>query len=277
MAVTYGRQGWSGLKPASHAGCEEITRIIVVRVCAVGDFVFNLPALIALQKLLPNARFTLVGNASTMNLAKTFVTVDGVHSIDLQPWARLFYEPLPCLKFDMAIVWMKDPVVANNLRNSGIPNVMKADPFPMFGHASDHLLRTLGLPRPELPDLWIPDSQKIFLHPGSGSAKKNWPHFSGLQARLANSLPIPQNLPLPELMKEISHCSLFIGNDSGITHLAAYTGCPTVALFGQTDPRIWGPVGRRARVVWKSNLDDISVDDVLLSVHGTHTRTRING
>jgi ADP-heptose:LPS heptosyltransferase len=275
--MAYGRQGRIGLKPTSHAGCEEITRIIVVRACAIGDFVFNLPALNAVQKLLPNARFTLVGNASTLELAKAFVVVDGVHSIDLQPWSRLFYEPIPALEFDMAIVWMKDPVVADNLRNSGIPEVMLADPFPAFGHAADHLLRTLRLPRPQLPDLWNPDSRKILFHSGSGSPKKNWEHFSRLQARLPNSLPIPQNLTLVELMQEILDCRIFIGNDSGITHLAAYMGCPTIALFGPTDPRTWGPVGRRARVIWKSNLDDISIDEVLLSVHGTYTRTRIDG
>ena len=265
------------MKPTSHAGCKEITRIIVVRACAVGDFVFNLPALIAVQKLLPNARFTLVGNASTLELARAFAAIDGVHSIDLQPWSRLFYESIPGLEFEMAIVWMKDPVVADNLRNSGIPEVILADPFPKFGHAADHLLRTVQLPRPQLPDLWNPDSRTILLHSGSGSPKKNWPHFSRLQARLPNSMPIQQNLALLQLMQEISHCSLFIGNDSGITHLAAFIGCPTIALFGPTDPRTWGPVGRRARVIWKSNLDDISIDEVLLSVHGTHTRTRIDG
>jgi len=271
MVLGQGRQGWNGLKSTSHAGCKEITRIIVVRACAIGDFILNLPALAALQKVLPNARFTLVGNPSTLELARPFVAVDALYSIEMQPWTRLFYEPLAGLEFDMAFVWMKDPVVADNLRNSGIPNVVKADSFPSLGHAADHLLRTLRLPRPELPDLWKPDSQKILFHSGSGTPKKNWPHFQDLQSRLANCFPIPRDLALLELMQDISRCRVFIGNDSGITHLAAYIGCPTVALFGPTDPRTWGPVGRRVRVVWKTNLDDISVDEVLLSVHGTHT------
>jgi heptosyltransferase-3 len=34
---------------------------------------------------------------------------------------------------------------------------------------------------------------------------------------------------------------IYIGPDTSITHLAAATGCPTVALFGPTDPRVWGP------------------------------------
>ena len=35
---------------------------------------------------------------------------------------------------------------------------------------------------------------------------------------------------------------LFVGPDTSVTHLAAATGCPTVALYGPTDPRLWGPV-----------------------------------
>jgi heptosyltransferase III len=273
MIMQHGRQGGNGLNSTSNVGCKEIGRILVVRACAVGDFVFNLPALIAVQELVPNARFTLIGNPSTLELARTFVAVDAVKSIETPPWSRLFYKPLTKLEFDLAIVWMKDPAVTENLAASGIPDVTRADPFPPFGHASDHLLRTLHLPRPELPDLWNPDGTDVLLHTGSGSPTKNWPYFLELQTRLSGSRPIPQNLPLLELMQEISRCRLFIGNDSGITHLAAYIGCPTVALFGPTDPRIWGPVGRRARVIWKSKLEDISVDEVLLTAYGTHTRT----
>jgi heptosyltransferase-2 len=248
-------------------------KTLIVRVCAIGDFVFNLPALIAMQKLEPDTRFTLVGNASTMSLAKTFVAVDAIYSIELQPWARLFYEPVPDLEFDNAIVWMKDPAVADNLRSSGIPSVIRADPFPTSGHAADHLLRTLDLPRPALPDLWNPDGATVFVHPGSGNPSKEWPHFPELMTRLKASRVIPQNLSLPELMSEISRCRAFVGNDSGITHLAAYIGCPTTILFGPTDPRVWGSLGRRARVLWKRKLEDISVDEVLLTLHGTHTRT----
>src|SRR5882762_6411976 len=89
------------------------------------------------------ARFTLVGNPSTLELAREFVAVEAVYSIESQPWSRLFYEPVPeLLKFDSAIVWMKDPSVAGNLQVSGIPSVFRADPFSEYGHAADHLLRT---------------------------------------------------------------------------------------------------------------------------------------
>jgi ADP-heptose:LPS heptosyltransferase len=218
----------------------------------------------------PHARFTMVGNPSTLDLAREFIQVDAVHSIEVQPWTRLFYESVTDLDFDHAIVWMKDPVVSENLRTSGIPSVFRADPFPSFGHAADHLLRCLQLSRPELPDFWHPVTTEVVVHSGSGSRKKNWPYFDELMKRVRGSRPMPQSLSLIELARYLSRCRAFVGNDSGITHLAAYVGCPTVALFGPTDPRIWGPIGRRARVIWKSKLEDISVDEVLDTLWTEH-------
>jgi ADP-heptose:LPS heptosyltransferase len=237
-------------------------KTLVIRACAVGDFVLNLPALVALHQRKPDTTFTLVGNPSNLDLAREFIPIDKVHSIDLQPWSRLFYEPVADLQFDDALVWMKDPVVADHLVASGIPKVMRADPFPKFGHAADHLLRTLGLARPDLPDLWNPTSPSVFIHAGSGSSKKNWPFFHDLIEALPAARAIPTNLSLVELSHLLLTSRAFIGNDSGITHLAAYLGCPTVALFGPTDPRIWGPIGRRSRIIWKNRLEDISTDDV---------------
>jgi ADP-heptose:LPS heptosyltransferase len=240
-----------------------VLKTLVVRTCAVGDFILNLPSLVALQQRYPEMRFTLVGNPSSLELAQDLVVVDRIASIDGQPWCRLFYETLPGLDFDRAIVWMKDPIVAQNLADSGIPNVIRADPFPAYGHAADHLLRTLNLPRPTLPDMWNPTSSDIVVQAGSGSPKKNWPHYDDLIRQLPGTRLLPQNLSLLELSQHIRTVRAFVGNDSGITHLAAYFGCPTLALFGPTDPRVWGPIGRRSRVLWKSELKDISVEEVL--------------
>ncbi len=48
-------------------------------------------------------------------------------------------------------------------------------------------------------------------------------------------------LEWPELSAVIGAARTYIGPDTAITHLAAATGVPTVALYGPTDPRIWGP------------------------------------
>ena len=265
-----------------------MSRILVIRACAVGDFVLNLPALQALHRARNDVRFTLVGYPPTLGLASDLVPVEAIHSIETEPWSRLFVGPIPGLSFESAVVWMRDPVVSQNLRASGVPNVFRADPFPEFGHAATHLLRTLGLPEPPLPDLWKQETSDVIVHASSGSPMKNWPYFDGLIAQLGESCVSLWERPPEEMAKargfvadgdrqsrmlvnqsliEVSQhlrkCRAYVGNDSGITHLAAYLGVPTVALFGPTDPRKWGPIGRRTRIVWKTTLEDISVDEVL--------------
>jgi ADP-heptose:LPS heptosyltransferase len=119
----------------------------------------------------------------------------------------------------------------------------------------------------------------IVVHPGSGSAAKRWPieNFAILidtletqrwartiivtgyaeadvVARLHALLPtakplVAANWPLRPTMALIGQATGFIGHDSGLTHLAAALGRPTVALFGPTDPVIWGPRGEHVTVV----------------------------
>jgi heptosyltransferase-3 len=48
-------------------------------------------------------------------------------------------------------------------------------------------------------------------------------------------------LSWPELAVLIRGASVYVGPDTSVTHLAAATGVPTVALYGPTDPRLWGP------------------------------------
>jgi ADP-heptose:LPS heptosyltransferase len=254
-------------------------RVLIIRACAIGDFVLHLPALRALAAANPGARFTLVGYPSTLALARSFLPVDAIHSIEAQPWAALFAGPLPGLAFDTAWVWMNDATVAGNLRASGIRQVFHARAFPAFpatGHAASHLLQTINQPAPALPDLWNPDATRVILHPGSGGATKIWPRFAELARAMPDATillgpcdspldtdnPILENLSLEAVAGHLRNCRIFIGNDSGITHIAAYWGTPTVALFGPTDPGIWGPLGRRVKVLHRPSLLDISVDDI---------------
>ena len=59
---------------------------------------------------------------------------------------------------------------------------------------------------------------------------------------------------------------VFVGNDSGPTHLAAATGAPTVALFGPTDPRRFAPRGPAVTVLARPPPAELPVDDVLKAV-----------
>lgn len=59
---------------------------------------------------------------------------------------------------------------------------------------------------------------------------------------------------LEKLALVLSRCRAFAGCDSGITHLAAMTGIPTLALFGPTDPCRWGPIGKRTSILYGGRL-----------------------
>ena len=251
-------------------------RGLIVRSCAIGDFVLNLPVLRAIALAEPDIRFTLVGNPGTLSLAREFIPVEAIHSMEAPPWSTLFVGPVPQLGFDKAWVWMKDSLIANNLRRSGVGEVFHAEAFSTQTHAAKHLLNTAGLTAPELPDLWRPGSRRVILHPGSGNSAKCWPWFEDLANQISDSVvmlgpcephfqtnrPWMEGLSLRSVAGEIRSCRAFIGNDSGITHLAAYWGCPTIALFGPTDPHLWGPVGRRVTILWKTPLSSISVDEI---------------
>jgi heptosyltransferase-2 len=115
----------------------------------------------------------------------------------------------------------------------------------------------------------------VALHPGSGGEHKVWPadrwatvirwlrerhgrdilliggeaDDSARRALAPFNLPTAWNLPLPHLAAVLERCALFAGHDSGITHLAAAVGIPTLALFGPTSPEIWAPLGPHVRVV----------------------------
>ena len=52
----------------------------------------------------------------------------------------------------------------------------------------------------------------------------------------------------------LSRCHLFIGNDTGITHLAAAVALPTVAIFQDSDPRVWAPRGKVVQVLQRPSL-----------------------
>ncbi len=63
------------------------------------------------------------------------------------------------------------------------------------------------------------------------------------------SFSILKQLPLRKLAAVMSHCDLMVGNDSGVTHIAAAVNCPTVAFFLDSNPIIWQPVGKYVRML----------------------------
>jgi heptosyltransferase-3 len=70
-----------------------------------------------------------------------------------------------------------------------------------------------------------------------------------LLSQLSNKPPVLRGLSLSHLAGVLSRIELFLGQDSGVTHLSALLGVPTVALFGPTSPARWAPRGPHVVVV----------------------------
>jgi len=65
-------------------------------------------------------------------------------------------------------------------------------------------------------------------------------------------------LSLPEVAAVVARCGLFVGNDSGLMHLSAATGTPTLGLFGPSRVSEYGPAGRRAAAAASPTSPDLN-------------------
>ena len=141
----------------------------------------------------------------------------------------------------------------------------------------------------------------IMLHPGSGGKHKCWPlerYFAAAQllarrtsafilllagpaeagettARIEDFVRGRERIgsiagcELPVAAALLSRSGLFIGNDAGVSHLAAAVGAPVIALFGPTDPALWAPVGEHVEVIAAGTLEEISVDAVCVAAEAS--------
>jgi ADP-heptose:LPS heptosyltransferase len=154
---------------------------------------------------------------------------------------------------------------------------------------------SVGLPS-LFPSSTTSERRLIAIHPGSGGSSKCWPvrNFAAVItalwqrvipvlllagpadedcfAELQKLLPMPPhpsllhnliNAPLLEVAQHLSTCRGYLGNDAGITHLAALLGVPTLALFGPSDPAIWSPQGSAVRILHSPILGNLS-DTVIM-------------
>jgi ADP-heptose:LPS heptosyltransferase len=94
----------------------------------------------------------------------------------------------------------------------------------------------------ELADMLIDEGAQIVMVGGGEEADLRRAVLN--QMRHAGSvIDVGGRTALAELAAVLQRCALFIGNDSGLAHLAGSVGTPVVAIFGPTDPRAWGPYG----------------------------------
>ncbi|MCD7897333.1 MAG: glycosyltransferase family 9 protein [Planctomycetaceae bacterium] len=154
-------------------------------------------------------------------------------------------------------------------------------------------------PSPEMVP-FVPGKRYLAIHPGSGSRRKNWAleRFAAVAAalrpevvdgvvvtageadgdagsRLAGLIPgsvLAEKRGLADIARILAHAAVYVGNDSGVSHLAAAVrpeatdgGPAMVVLFGPSDPAIWCPRGA-VPVHCGADMKDIPVDAVVAAV-----------
>ncbi len=280
----------------------------------------TLPAIKLLREIFPQAHIEILGYRHIVALAEKRYYADAVRSIEYGALASFFARDAELPNelsnyfegFDLVLSYLFDPdrIFESNLRRAGVEKlIVGAAKLKNHEHAARQLARPLEQidlvlrdPAAEIfpneddfavAQRFLPNESKrlIAIHPGSGSASKNWPlqKWIDLGLRITNAhlivisgeadaivtgqlrsawsdLPIAyvENQPLTIVAAVLARAHHFIGHDSGISHIAAAVGTPCTLLFGPSDPAIWAPQNVKVRVV--RPLDEISVEEVLATI-----------
>ena len=229
-------------------------RRLLIRPGAIGDCILALPDLEAARAdytevWAPRAVLPLIRFADrTRAIADT-----GLDLVGVLPGAKV----PPLHSFDSIYSWY-------GTQHPEFREAVRHLPFTFFPALppSPH-----GVPRILVPA--APRGDFAVIHPFSGGPKKNWPfeNFRALAARLSSTVKwsAGPGEPLDDAMRFndlyhlgcwLSTARAYLGNDSGISHLAAAVGTPVVAIFTCTDPRIWAPRGARVTVLENPSLDE---------------------
>lgn len=263
-------------------------RRLLIRPGAIGDCILSFPALMHLRAeytevWISSAVVPLVQFANSVrSIASTGLDLVGVGDLDMPSGLR---ETLS--GFDSIVSWYgtNRPPLREALSSLGTPCEFHAalPPAGFGGYATDFFARQVGAPPGLVPRIKIQPAasrETVVIHPFSGSGRKNWPLAS--YRELANRLPLrpewtcghEEQLPdaarfenLADLAAWLAGARLYIGNDSGITHLAAAAGVPTIAIFGPTSPDTWAPRGENVTVLHSNPLDALRVEAVLAAAN----------
>ncbi len=246
--------------------------MLVLRPGALGDTLLAVPALRALRRAFSTV--TLAAHPGATRLLATLNEVDRGLAFDDPSLASLFSGGI--LDGEDVVAWTSTPVAHARIQAPSRP----AD----AQHCARYLLSTLAplgiaLEFDDHPLAVSPIvTDEVLIHPGSGSPRKNWPvdRFAAVLRRLdapvrvivgeadaeaAAHLQYPSLVepPLEELAARLAGCRAYLGNDSGVSHLAGLSGAATFAVFGPTDPRVWSPIGPGVIVVaWDTDPGEVA-------------------
>jgi len=188
--------------------------------------------------------------------------------------------------YSHALAFARSPELADGLRAIARAGVCALSPRPEPGlrlHAADHAwsaVKACGLlPADAVPRLpprrasAPPRGAAVLIHPGAGSPRKRWPieRFRAVAAaveseggrveyvlgpadgdlrpRLADAAAVHRPQDTLALRRLLASARAYVGNDSGVSHLAAWLAVPSVVVFGPSDPVRWRPHGENVEVV----------------------------
>lgn len=260
-------------------------RVLIINKCRLGDTVMTLPLLSALPK---KWNKTFLASFPQAVVAEQFV--NNVIDIDNN---EINYS-----SFDLAINTLYDPdgIIGKSINErikTVITSAFMCRPNMHMGSVLLSALAPLGITEfdivPKLPVKTRKKTKTVAFHPSSGAVVKNWPIerwvefvkqmdapallISGpkddsVTAEFISKHPCTQVLrgsSVIELSERLAECALFIGHDTGVTHLAAAVGTPTIALFAGSNPTIWAPKGKHVRVITPSTLENIQTNVFTMS------------
>ncbi len=306
-----------------------MTKILVIRGGALGDFLVTLPTLRLLRERWPDARIELLGHPTLAEPALGRYYLDAARSVH-RPLSA-FFTPRAALdpewmewfgSFDLVLSYFFDPdrLFEQNLQRCEPGRLLTHDPrvpsdfgAPAARHFAE-IVRPIQLelggqvaaelfPSPADLDAaraflggLAPGARLVAIHPGSGGENKMWPaeNWGELGRRLARRFPDvtlllvegeadaeparrvaetwqglrivrAKMLPLAILTAVLRQAALYLGHDSGVTHLAAAArrDLPVVALFGPTDPVVWAPARAGVQVLRRSETRvDVTLDEL---------------
>ena len=263
-------------------------RTLLIRPGGIGDCILSFPAMEAMvagetEVWISGQAVSLVRFASrARSLSSTGIDLLGLHDVEPPPQ---IIDSLS--RFDSIISWYgaNRPEFREAVASLGLPfRFLDAlPPGHNTMHAADFYFRQAGRAGPAVPRIACQShgGDYAVIHPFSGSPRKNWPlprfreladrldmpvrWCAGPEEKLENAVRFDDLYGLAEWL---ANARLYIGNDSGITHLAAAVGTPVVAIFGPTDPAIWGPRGERVQVISKHGawpeIDEVAARAIML-------------
>ena len=263
---------------------------LLIRPGAIGDVIVSLPAL---ESLRTDATEIWAPSAVT-SLVRLGCRVRSLQETGLD-WLELPGEHAPprlvesLLGFDSIVSWYGSnrDEFREAVERLGLPvEFLPALPAGTSTHAVDfYLSQAIALggrlvdPTPRIP-CEARRGDYAVIHPFSGSVGKNWPleNFEALARHLEPRLAVEwaagpgetlagarRYNDLYELATWLAGARLYVGNDSGISHLAAAVGTPAVVIFGPTDPQVWAPRGSDVHVIATMDRDVESVAGIAQS------------